>query len=106
MNRAVRRIVSATTLAIALGGAVLYEVGPEWRPPAMLVDAGPQVTGTQPSPTPAGCRIKANISENGRIFHVPGQQHYEETRINLAAGERWFCSEAAASAAGWRKAKR
>ena len=53
------------------------------------------------------CRIKGNISRNGtRIYHVPGAQHYDRTRINTSKGERWFCSEAQARAAGWRRAKR
>lgn len=53
------------------------------------------------------CMIKGNIStKNARIFHVPGQQDYEKTRINTAKGERWFCSAAEARAAGWRPAAR
>ena len=53
------------------------------------------------------CRIKGNISRSGeRIYHVPGAQHYERTRISTAKGERWFCSQREARAAGWRKAKR
>ena len=48
---------------------------------------------------------KGNINRKGeRIYHTPGQQAYSVTRINPTAGERWFCSEAEASAAGWRKA--
>jgi len=53
-----------------------------------------------------GCRIKGNISENGRIYHLPGQAFYNRTRISDERGERWFCSEAAARAAGWRRARR
>ena len=54
-----------------------------------------------------GCLIKGNISSKGkRIYHSPGVQHYERTKINTANGERWFCTEAEAVAAGWRKAKR
>lgn len=56
-------------------------------------------------PDPA-CRIKGNISDNGPIFHVPGQEFYERTGINEQRGERWFCSEAQAQAAGWRAARR
>ena len=57
--------------------------------------------------TERGCRIKGNISSKGkRIYHVPGQKHYDKTRIRASAGERWFCSEADARAAGWRKARR
>lgn len=52
------------------------------------------------------CAIKGNISSSGRIFHVPGQRDYDATGINLAKGERWFCSEQDARRAGWRKARR
>ncbi len=55
---------------------------------------------------PDGCAIKGNISDNGRIYHVPGQHHYGVTRISEARGERWFCSEAEARAEGWRRARR
>lgn len=56
----------------------------------------------------SSCRIKGNISINTgeRIYHVPGQEHYAETRISPEYGERWFCTEADARAAGWRRAKR
>lgn len=57
-------------------------------------------------PPPEGCEIKGNISRSGeRIYHVPGQQHYDRTRIDTAAGERWFCSAAEAEEAGWRPAR-
>lgn len=54
-----------------------------------------------------GCSIKGNISTNTgeRIYHVPGQRYYDETRINEGKGERWFCSEDEARAAGWRRSK-
>lgn len=58
------------------------------------------------SPPPGNCRIKGNISANGRIYHLPGQKDYESTRINTTKGERWFCTEAQARAAGWRRARR
>ncbi|RWI99108.1 MAG: thermonuclease family protein [Mesorhizobium sp.] len=55
----------------------------------------------------AGCTIKGNISAEGeRIYHLPGQKYYSVTIINQAKGERWFCSEAEAAAAGWRRSKR
>ena len=57
--------------------------------------------------TGGGCRIKGNISRKGvRIYHAPGGQSYNQTRINTSKGERWFCSESEARAAGWRKARR
>lgn len=49
-----------------------------------------------------GCAIKGNISAGGRIFHLPGSAAHAATRIDPQAGERWFCSEAEARAAGWR----
>ncbi|MGN6142254.1 MAG: sunset domain-containing protein [Mesorhizobium sp.] len=54
------------------------------------------------------CNIKGNISINtgARIYHVPGQKFYDETIIRPEYGERWFCSEADARTAGWRKAQR
>lgn len=54
------------------------------------------------------CNIKGNVSiDSGeRIYHVPGQKFYSQTRISPEWGERWFCSEAEARKAGWRKAKR
>ena len=55
----------------------------------------------------AECRIKGNINSKGkRIYHVPGGNYYERTRIDVDKGERWFCSQAQARAAGWRKARR
>ncbi len=54
-----------------------------------------------------GCTIKGNIGRSGaRIYHMPGQADYARTVINPRDGERWFCTEAEARAAGWRKARR
>ena len=60
----------------------------------------------QAIPGTGSCAIKGNISRNGRIYHVPGAEHYDRTRIDTSKGERWFCSEAEARAAGWRRARR
>jgi len=52
---------------------------------------------------PEGCLIKGNINSKGdKIYHVPGRSSYGGTKINEAKGERWFCSEDEAKAAGWR----
>jgi len=52
--------------------------------------------------------IKGNISVSSgeRIYHVPGGEFFDQTVIDVSAGERWFCTEADAVAAGWRKSKR
>ncbi|MEM1307082.1 MAG: thermonuclease family protein [Pseudomonadota bacterium] len=54
---------------------------------------------------PLSCPIKGNISRRGRIYHVPWGRHYARTRVNTRRGERWFCSETEAIAAGWRKSE-
>jgi endonuclease YncB( thermonuclease family) len=57
--------------------------------------------------SPKGCRIKGNISMKGeRIYHVPGGEFYDGTQIHESKGERWFCSESEAQAAGWRRSRR
>lgn len=69
---------------------------------AALVFAG-SVTASAQSET---CNIKGNVSTKGeRIYHVPGQKYYADTQIQSSHGERWFCSEAEAKAAGWRRSK-
>lgn len=66
----------------------------------------PTVHRQSDSIRPNGCNIKGNISVSGeRIYHVPGQRYYNETVVNPAKGERWFCSQWDAWWAGWRKAK-
>lgn len=66
------------------------------RPPATGTDAGERER----------CDIKGNVSYNGdrRLYHMPGDRDYAKTRISAGRGERWFCSEAEARAAGWRRA--
>jgi endonuclease YncB( thermonuclease family) len=53
---------------------------------------------------PNGCAIKGNITRNGRIYHMPWSPWYGRTRIERVKGERWFCDEQQALAAGWRPA--
>jgi hypothetical protein len=53
---------------------------------------------------PKGCAIKGNVSANGRIYHLPWSPWYGKVRIDEKKGERWFCSESEAMAAGWRPA--
>ncbi|GAA3099884.1 hypothetical protein GCM10010520_51620 [Rhizobium viscosum] len=54
------------------------------------------------------CDVKGNVSigSGEKIYHVRGQEYYDETVIRAQYGERWFCSEADAKAAGWRRAGR
>lgn len=54
---------------------------------------------------PEGCAIKGNITANGKIYHVPWGEWYGKVKVEAGKGERWFCSEAEAVAAGWRPAQ-
>lgn len=63
------------------------------------------------TPTPGSAcdqpLIKGNISGGGeKVYHVPGGASYGATVIDETKGERWFCTEAEAVAAGWRKSAR
>jgi len=74
----------------------------EWRRGKRLAVEQAQVS------QPGGCEIKGNISTRSgeRIYHVPGGEYYSRTKISPSKGERWFCSEAEAQAAGWRRSKK
>lgn len=85
----------------------------DWRKGVREMDMGMAAPGgpDQPIPSPKtpsatatdACAIKGNISRKGdRIYHVPGTRDYERTQIDEASGERMFCSEGEARAAGWR----
>ena len=65
-----------------------------WRRGERLEEAKAQI--------PNDCIIKGNISSSGKIYHTPSSPWYTRTKINTAKGERWFCSEEEAEAAGWR----
>lgn len=54
--------------------------------------------------SPQGCPIKGNINwDKEKIYHTAwGSQWYERTKVTESEGERWFCDEAEALAAGWR----
>ena len=70
-------------------------------------DEDPSEPSSQPqSPPqdqqPGNCDIKGNIRSGEQIYHLPGTRGYDETKISESKGERWFCSEEEAQAAGWR----
>lgn len=53
-----------------------------------------------------GCMIKGNINRKGdHIYHCPLWRDYDKTVIDKEEGERWFCTEDEARAAGWREPK-
>jgi endonuclease YncB( thermonuclease family) len=79
-----------------------------WRRGERLAaESKPQDNSRNSANGDTSCVIKGNISQRGEhIYHVPGGQYYSRTRIDTSKGEHWFCSEAEARAAGWRRSKR
>jgi hypothetical protein len=98
------------TALLFVGGATLAETVPDTLP---SVEGAPGVECNactlrhkallkRRKPTEQ-CRIKGKIGDAGeRIYHLPGGGRYERTDIDPAKGERWFCTEAEARAAGWK----
>ena len=71
----------------------------EMAPPLPTDQPAPKAIVAAPVP---GCAIKGNVSKRGRIYHIPGSPQYEQTVVDESQGERWFCTEQEAQAAGWR----
>ena len=88
---------SALVVAASVGGWLLGD---------STIAQGPTIASSESSSS--ACNIKGNVSQRSgeRIYHMPGQKDYAATRISAEYGERWFCSEAEARQAGWRKAGR
>jgi len=53
---------------------------------------------------PGGCPIKGRIYKGRKYYVMPGTAGYGRIRIQTRRGERWFCSEEEAVAAGWVRA--
>ena len=55
---------------------------------------------------PDGCPIKGQVTGGVRVYVLPWSPDYDRGRVQKARGERWFCSEEEAQAAGWKPAAR
>lgn len=53
---------------------------------------------------PEGCPIKGRIQSGARTYILPWSPTYDSVRLRTSRGERWFCSESEAQAAGWSRA--
>ena len=95
-----------TEKTAAAQGVGLWQRGGESHDAYRERDGGRAAAPALAAAASGDCVIKGNISGNGRIYHLPGQEHYDRTGIDESRGERWFCSEAEAQAAGWRRARR
>ena len=57
------------------------------------------------SQRPEGCAIKGNVSKGKRkLYFLPSDNNYARVKISPDKGERWFCREIDAVAAGWQRA--
>ena len=92
---------TATTAPTATDAPTATNTPTQVPTPLPTVTAVPTVP---PVPTVA-CVIKGNVAfdDGEKIYHVPGGEYYDATVINSNYGERWFCSESEAQAAGWRR---
>lgn len=55
----------------------------------------------------SGPLVKGNINNKGeKIYHTVSSGAYMKVEIDERAGERYFCTEQEAQAAGWRPARR
>lgn len=52
---------------------------------------------------PEGCPIKGPIRSGARTYILPWAPSYKKIRLRESRGERWFCSESEAEAAGWTR---
>jgi endonuclease YncB( thermonuclease family) len=55
---------------------------------------------------PDECPIKGQVSSNGKYYLVPWSPNYTRAQVRTQRGERWFCSEREALAAGWKPLER
>ena len=97
----------AGVIAVALAAAAGYALG-DVRLPSVPFFRSNNALHAAPVSATEKCDIKGNVSiETGeRIYHLPGQKFYDQTIIRPEYGEQWFCSEAEARKAGWRKSRR
>lgn len=73
--------------------------------PATTSQEPATISTPPPTQTSLSCDIKGNISSSGeRIYHIVGCGSYNQAKIDEDRGEKWFCTEAEAVNAGWRKA--
>ena len=64
------------------------------------------IGGCTTAPDPS-CNIKGNVNSRGeRIYHTPALRDYDRTNVRPEEGDRWFCTEEEARAAGFRRAQR
>jgi endonuclease YncB( thermonuclease family) len=80
--------------------AGLWRAGDPVRPADFRAKVWAEAKGGAPD----GCPIKGIVSGDSKSYLVPWASAYEKAKIRPTRGERWFCSEEDARAAGWKPA--
>jgi endonuclease YncB( thermonuclease family) len=55
---------------------------------------------------PEGCPIKGHVRASDRIYAMPWADGYSGAKVRTVKGDRWFCSEDEARAAGFKRSSR
>lgn len=55
---------------------------------------------------PDGCPIKGRVRGSSRVYTMPWSDGYDSNRVRTERGDRWFCSEEEAQAAGFKATDR
>jgi hypothetical protein len=93
-----RSYASVVTAAAGIPGAPVVAA-------AGLLGAVEQPVLPAPPVRCLGPVIKGNINaKGGKIYHTTKSGSYDRVLIELDKGERYFCTEEEAKAAGWRPA--
>lgn len=56
----------------------------------------------EPRSEHAACLVKGIVEEGERVFYGPLDPDYPNVQVDPANGDRWFCGDDLARAAGWR----
>ncbi len=57
------------------------------------------------NPDKPSCTIKGNINRDLKSYLLPSCSNYEQTMVYKDRGESWFCTEAEAQKAGYKKSE-
>lgn len=55
------------------------------------------------NPRDPKCNIKGNVKDGHKIYFYPGCGNYSNVELSLDQGDRWFCTQGEARAAGFTK---
>jgi hypothetical protein len=95
----------AAPLTYAAAAAKGLQQGQQQPAAAAAPPLGAVGVGSQQQLQCSGPLIKGNINAKGqKIYHTTASGSYARVEIDEKAGERYFCTEQEALAAGWRAA--